>query len=269
MDEGLQAQLRERFNPDGSLLRQQQMRMLEMLVWFDKLCKQHGIRYWLSSGTLLGAVRHGGYIPWDDDLDIDMMREDYVKLLHVMKDINDDDYELQDALTDSGYFFSYGKLRDKHSFIEENTGYDRLFDMRGIYIDIITFELMPPVLNKIACMSVGHCYKILNNSRGNEKTARRKVLAIRAFNNAVLFPVLRLLAKCSTSEWRHRSPGIPYKSRTTYKEIFPTSTVTFEGYEFPAPHDVDGYLHRMFGDYMSLPDLDKIHPHTERIAFKC
>ena len=267
MDKELQTELRKRFNPDGSTLRQQQLRMLDMLIWFDEICKKYGVRYWLSSGTLLGAVRHGGYIPWDDDLDIDMMREDYVKLLKVMRNVSHEDYELQDSSTDSGYFFSYGKLRDKHSYIEENTGYDRMFSMRGIYFDIITFERMPPLLNKIACMSVGHCYKILNNVKGNEKTARRKVIAIRWFNNAMLFPVLRLLAKLYRSEWRHRSPGIPYKSRTTNKEIFPTSTVTFEEHEFPAPHDIHGYLQRMFGDYMSLPDLDNIHPHTEKILF--
>lgn len=67
-------ELRQRYNPDGSLLRRQQMRMLHILVEVDKICQRHNIRYWLSSGTLIGAVRHGGFIPWDDDLDIEMMR---------------------------------------------------------------------------------------------------------------------------------------------------------------------------------------------------
>ena len=73
IDKKLQQDLRERFSPEGSMLRKQQLRMLEILLYIDKVCKEHGIRYWLSSGTLLGAVRHGGFIPWDDDLDVEMM----------------------------------------------------------------------------------------------------------------------------------------------------------------------------------------------------
>ena len=68
-----QAALRQRFNPDGSLLRRQQMRMLELLIEVDRICKKHNIKYWLGSGTLIGAARHKGFIPWDDDLDIEML----------------------------------------------------------------------------------------------------------------------------------------------------------------------------------------------------
>ena len=71
----LQNELRERYNPDGSILRKQQLRMLEMLQYIDFVCKKHNIRYWLCSGTLLGAVRHGGFIPWDDDVDIEMLND--------------------------------------------------------------------------------------------------------------------------------------------------------------------------------------------------
>lgn len=79
IDIELQKKLRAEYNPDGSLLRRQQMRMLEILLHIDKICKENNIPYWLSSGTLLGAVRHEGFIPWDDDVDIEMMREDYLR----------------------------------------------------------------------------------------------------------------------------------------------------------------------------------------------
>ena len=90
-----QAELRERFNPDGSSLRNHQLRMLEMLKYIDGVCKKHNISYWLSSGTLLGAVRHGGFIPWDDDLDIEMLRKDYLKLVKVLGREIDSKYALQ------------------------------------------------------------------------------------------------------------------------------------------------------------------------------
>ena len=73
MDNNLKQELRKRFNPDGSLLRRQQLRMLELLEAVDLVCKKYDIPYWLSSGTLIGAVRHQGFIPWDDDLDIEML----------------------------------------------------------------------------------------------------------------------------------------------------------------------------------------------------
>lgn len=72
LDKATQEQLRVKYNPDGSLLRNAQLRMLEILIDFDRVCRKHDIKYWLSSGTLLGAVRHGGFIPWDDDLDVDL-----------------------------------------------------------------------------------------------------------------------------------------------------------------------------------------------------
>jgi lipopolysaccharide cholinephosphotransferase len=71
-----QESLRQRYNPDGSLLRRQQMRMLDILLEVDRICKKNDIPYWLSSGTLIGAMRHDCFIPWDDDLDIEMMRKD-------------------------------------------------------------------------------------------------------------------------------------------------------------------------------------------------
>ena len=74
IDKKIQENLRMRFNPDNSVLRKHQLRMLDMLIYFDNFCRKHNLKYWLSSGTLIGAVRHQGFIPWDDDVDVEMLR---------------------------------------------------------------------------------------------------------------------------------------------------------------------------------------------------
>ena len=81
IDEKIQAQLREKYNPDGSAIRDAQLHMLNILKCVDGICRKHNIPYWLSSGTLLGAVRHQGFIPWDNDIDIEMPVEDYKRFL--------------------------------------------------------------------------------------------------------------------------------------------------------------------------------------------
>ena len=97
--------LRARFNPDGSLLRRQQMRMLDILLEVDRICRKHNITYWLSSGTLIGAVRHKGFIPWDDDLDIEMLLPDYERLMKILPQELPDTMALQTQDTDPNYFF--------------------------------------------------------------------------------------------------------------------------------------------------------------------
>lgn len=105
-------ELRQRYNPEGSLLRRHQLRMLEILKEIDRICQKHRIDYWLSSGTLLGAVRHGGFIPWDDDLDIEMERKDYLRLLQLLPEELNDAYLLQTPRHRSRF----------HIHLRQNTG---------------------------------------------------------------------------------------------------------------------------------------------------
>ena len=117
IDKKIQENLRMRFNPDNSVLRKHQLRMLDMLIYFDNFCRKHNLKYWLSSGTLIGAVRHQGFIPWDDDVDVEMLREDYLKMLELLKET--DRFILQTKDNDEYYAVPYGKLRDKYSYIDE------------------------------------------------------------------------------------------------------------------------------------------------------
>ena len=235
-------ELKKRFNPEGSVLRQQQERMTEMLLVVEAICKKHGIRYWIGSGTLLGAVRHGGYIPWDDDLDLEMMREDYLKLLKVMPKELPDKYVLQTHESDPNYFYAYAKLRDKKSHLEETNHYDRIFKEQGIYIDIFPMEQAPQPLRWISCRTLGFAYKVLNNPKNSDDMAARKVRRIYNVNAKLVFPLLRAISKLwPMGEIIRYSYGIPYDSTRRRSYLFPLGTCLFEGYAMPAPHDCHLY----------------------------
>ncbi|MCM1108749.1 MAG: LicD family protein [Clostridium sp.] len=261
-------ELKEKYNPEGSLLRRQQHRMTELLLAVDRIARKHGIPYWLSSGTLLGAVRHGGYIPWDDDLDIEMLRPDYDRLMKVLPDELPEGMVLQTHDTDPGYFFLFAKVRDTRSEMSETNRYDRIFRHRGIYIDIFPFEKAPLPLHWVSCRAHGFTYNVLNNPRNDDATARRKVERIYRFNTRVTFPLLRGLAALWPTRLVRYGWGVPYSDPRHLDDIFPLTTILFEGHPMPAPRDSHAYLTRKFGDYMQLPDLEHLHPHYSQLTIE-
>lgn len=260
--------LRQRFAPEGSTLWRQQQRMLEMMTWLDDVCRRHRIPYWLGSGTLLGAVRHGGFIPWDDDVDIEFRREDYPRLLQVLtQETAGTDYAVQTHDTDPGYFFTYAKLRDRRSRLQEQTGYDRIFTYQGIYLDLFVLEPMTKPLHWLSNRTFGIIYKVLRNPEYNTQQLIRKTDSIYRVNMRFVFPLLRLLSRLFSPRLLTYSPGIPFESQRDPAELFPLSTVVFEGHRFSAPHNPEAYLRRMFGNWQRLPDVDKISTHTARLEF--
>ena len=259
-------ELRERFNPEGSMLRRQQMRMLEILLEVDKICRKHDIRYWLSSGTLIGAMRHDGFIPWDDDLDIEMMRSDYLRLMAVLPSELPEWLALQNDETDPNYFFFYAKVRDRRSKMLENTNYDRMWKEQGIYIDIFPMEKHPIWLHKLTEKTVGHMYKIWRTST-DDKKAIKKVRRIFNINNRFVFPCLRAILSIFNSQFSiiTSGMGIPFHNPRYNDEIFPLNSHKFEGHILPVPNDADAHLRHLYGDYMQLPDLTKLKPHVGQI----
>lgn len=258
-----QEALRRKFNPEGSVLRRQQHRMLEILLEVDRICKKHNIRYWLSSGTLIGAVRHKGFIPWDDDLDIEMLLPDYERLMRVLPDELPSTMALQSQDTDPNYFFFYAKVRDRRSHLEEGNRYDRVWKEQGIYIDIFPFYKQPLWIHMLSEKLQGHVYKIMNRM-GDSNREMWKVRAITRFNRYVSYPVLRLLCRMSKARETY-GLGIPYHDPRHMEDIFPLTTTEFEGHQMPIPGNVHAALTLKYGDYMRMPDIDKIMPHVGKL----
>lgn len=259
-----QEELRARFNPEGSPLRRQQMVMLEMLKVLDQICRKYGIPYFLYWGTLLGAIRHNGFIPWDDDLDVGLMRKDYLRLLKILPNELPEHIVLQTNDTDKNYFYLFAKLRDKRSFLDEGS-YDKVFKERGIFIDLFPFDRILPFTQRWRLQS--YAFTIFRETNGGN-VAMRKIRVLTWINRHVVFPVLRYISKvlnCKTVTFDY---GIPFHKVHDMSDIFPLSTHVFEGVEVMVPRNSDKILQCLYGDYMRLPeDLDNVYHHVERLEF--
>lgn len=126
----------------GEDFRRMQLLELDMLIEFDRVCRENNIKYSIISGTLLGAVRHKGFIPWDDDADIAMLREEYEKFKSVTNKINKDICFFQDHDTEKEYIWGYGKLR-RTGTTYIRPGQEKQNFKTGVYIDILPLDDIP------------------------------------------------------------------------------------------------------------------------------
>ena len=268
-----QEKLRSEYNPDGSLLRRHQLKMLEMLAYIDDVCMKHGIKYWICSGTLLGAVRHGGFIPWDDDVDIEMLREDYKKLMAILKQEIREGYALQTHETDSNYFLPFAKLRDLNSELIEPTwdgkGKGDYYKYQGIFIDIFPLERSCVPLMKFS----ERCFAVIQKLSGFRGSRWGRILPLDKLAYLVVFhgivPLLRLWTNVfSSSEKLYHTFGLPFFKPRLVKYLYPLKRIAFENREFNAPNNADGYLEVIYGkDYLSLPPKEQICFHSNRLRF--
>lgn len=258
IDAKLQEELRNRFNPDGSMLRREQLRALDILIEVDKFCKNNSIKYWLSSGTLIGAVRHGGFIPWDDDLDIEMLREDYLKFEKLWR--NTPTLSLQTRKTDKYYTCVFAKVRDMKSRIDQD-GWNDNSKYTGLFVDIFCLEKIPHWLY-ILYGGLFHYITQLYRNTGRKKW----MLNITYWMRRLLFltmPVSRAISRLlPLKQLRHTYGCAPLWKGRNPDYLLPLRELYFEGHKFPVPGNYRGYLTDMYGDYMKLPNLDKIRIHS-------
>jgi len=232
-----------------------QERNLKLLKFFRDLCVKYDLKYWLDFGTLLGAVRHKGFIPWDDDLDVGIMRNDYEKLMEVLKsDLEGTGYRfcvkrekarkiLLKLCSDDGvaqldvfpYDFYYKGVRseaDKSEFYENlNKGYDEFLSKFGY--GIVEGE------KKYSSSDVGKIVKEIVNKNNVVLSDKPSVFFGIEFYHA----------------WKNKVFG--------YDDMFPLKRLEFEGMWFSVPSDFDGHLRLIYGDYMKMPRETHIHEKNE------
>lgn len=241
-------------------LRACQLKQLHILCCFDRICKAHQLRYWLDGGTLLGAVRHGGVIPWDDDLDVGMPATDLKKFLEIAPRELPEDIFLQTAQTDPEGIFPFTKLRDTNSFFVEFGDDFTLSYQKGIYIDIFAFVPYPALPRKVVrffTRGISRSRAVLK-SKFYPRLSTLATLAYFGMKFCLLHPVWGFLylfkgKKYMSNILYNNGYGIMHRTDS----IFPLSEIEYEGRWFSCPADPDAYLKDLYGDYRKLPPENK------------
>ena len=239
----------------------------DMLACFADICNRHGIKYFVQGGTLLGTVRHGGFIPWDDDVDVSLPREEYEKFLAVAENELPEYYFLQTKDTDPEYPNNFAKIRDSRTtFIE--TSARNLNINHGVYIDIFPLDNYPigikakifEIKKKLLTWRINRAFYIPNMSLKSK---------IAVLITMVLYPSL----KGAIDKREKLFKSVPSSDRVVnnsgawlHKEIIPKEWVQnsikmeFEGIKVNVSDKYDEWLTFVYGDYMSLP------PESERVG---
>lgn len=251
-------ELRQKYNPEGSQLRELQHRMLDMLLYLDEVCNKLGIQYYLDGGSCLGAVRHGGFIPWDDDMDVVVDEKDYKRLCDYLIDYPHPRYILHNRQTDSNYYTGWVRLRDKYSesSYEGNNIYtinqEKIFKYTGVMIDIFPYsDHVLPWFHKAI-------HGIQNRVQRRFFVGKHKKLADMMY--CILFGVLKPVGNILGQMFSQRKMyAHDYLSHDTYYrfekgKIFPLKEIEFEGHVFKVPNDTDYFLSILYGNYMDLPN---------------
>lgn len=252
-------------------LRKMQLTELDMLVEFDRVCRKYNIKYIIGSGTLLGAVRHKGFIPWDDDADVEMLREDYEKFKRISNDLDEDICYFQCHDNETEYLWGYGKLRHTNTVCVRG-GQERAKWRTGIFIDVFPVDDIPKniVGQRIQDVCCFFIRKIIYAHIGKDSAKGIKkgiysILAKIPVERAHRYLKKFISKSNNTSDNNVRGLMFPLMKEQKEDEYWGFSKnfylerelYEFEGYKLFGPKDYDDYLRKSYGDYMVLPPKDK------------
>ena len=258
---------------------------------FARICDKHNLRYFCAYGTALGAIRHKGFIPWDDDMDMGMLREDYEKFLEIAPQELRENFELLEARNTKGYVLPFAKLTRSDTTFVEATDIDRKYHS-GIFIDIFPFDAVPEDFEERKKIE-RKCWLIARLMVLCDYPKPKLPASIKGFKKSLVYAVcavvhigLKILGQTpSKLQVRYTKAASKYgesHDSNLYADfmafnmefdygrpdqyfhkntLFPAVDVPYENILVKVPHDWDKYLTDSYAKYMELPPIEQRHSH--------
>ena len=248
---------------------------LGIMEYIHKVCQKIGVKYFLAYGSLIGAVRHQGFIPWDDDMDICMLREDYEKLQDYLIANPDERYEVMSYKNNLNYVYPFMKVQDNHTYLLEEDV--RIDSNMGIYVDIfpvdgyeddVEFKNKMTKLIKKRQLSC-YTFKGITNTKSVLNSLLRYVSVIIFYftnTNKYVAQIEELAKSRKVSDYEqvdyliYKDMNKPVWRREWLEQV---TTGTFEGKEFTIPKNYHEILTSDYGDYMQLPPVEQRVSHHD------
>lgn len=252
---------------DVAELRELQMQVLDAI---DAYCHDNNLTYFISSGTLLGAVRHGGYIPWDDDIDIYMPRESYERIRRGFNDANGR-YKLIDGYNTPGYHYTFTKIVDTETILIEGEHPDRQI---GIYVDIFPIDYVPEDYAQLEAifkkkqrldhlLIARQCPILCTKSIGGilyrlySRLTTTRLGLLRKYDSLIKNDRQSSLV-CNMTDAGPKSPKSAFRAEAIASDV----DIKFENRSYKTMVGYMEYLEHTYGDYMTLPPVDKRVHHS-------
>ena len=252
---------------------------LEILDDFVKVCEKYNLTYFFTGGTMLGAIRHAGFIPWDDDIDIGMPRRDYDEFIKIGQKALGDKYYLDSFETNKDFYLPFAKIKMNGTVFDESAAVD-VEHNKGIFIDVFAFDNVKD-LKKIRLVKV-----LIIKTIGDSIFYRLGIYSLKKIRHKFLMLCCCLIPRRLAMKWQRHLMRLNKNDNSDYicplagcqpylKEvqprgvILPVKKVMFEGKKYNGMNDPDTYLKKSYGDYMKLPPVEKRVNHMpERIEFR-
>lgn len=266
---------------DQTFLRKLQLFQLNILEELDKICRKHNIKYYLGFGSCLGAVRHQGFIPWDDDIDVMMLADDYLRFIEICKTELNDKFYLQTHFYDAKTYVFWNRIGVKNS-TSINLNMRDVHQPWGICIDI--FPIFPVSenkeeqkkryswLRKMELLSLKYYHKHgIKEAKGKEKLKKMAHLLLPDSLNCFLFRhYFKKASSTNSTTGKHVTSyvDLDFYSYLDANWLAEPVYLDFENHKFPCPKNYDAYLRKYYNDYMEIPKEKMNHSDDPCILVK-